>query len=276
MRLEIYHIDAFAREVFKGNSACVVMMRQPIDADVMLKIAAENGVAETAFILKTPQGYGLRWFTPDIEMDLCGHATLAAAWVMFHFYEKQADTIRFNTCEGVISVVREKESGFSGCTADEANPLYTLDFPCRPGTPAELPAEIYAALSIKPAETYLSRDYLLVYENAAQIREIRIDRNEFDKIDLGVGGVIVSAPGEGEGCDFVSRFFTPRATILEDPVTGSAHCTLVPYWSARLGKTVLSARQLSARGGELYCRLENSRVRISGNAVCFMKGSIEI
>lgn len=266
MKLELYHIDAFAREPFRGNSACVVLTPQPLEADLMQKIAAENGVAETAFVLKTSEGYGLRWFTPDLEMDLCGHATLASACALFRFHEPDADRVLFRTAEGPIAVKREECGGQT---------LYTLDFPSRPGVPALLPEEIREALSLQPEQVLLSRDYLLVYDHPQQILDIRIDRNLFDRINLGVGGVIVTAPG-GDGCDFVSRFFTPQATILEDPVTGSAHCTLVPYWSGRLGKSSLYARQLSARGGELYCRQCGDRVEISGSAVCFMKGTIEL
>ena len=247
----------------------------------------ENAVAESAFILPTEQGLNLRWFTPDLEMDLCGHATLAAAFVIFNFYKDYTKNNRvvFNTCEGEIVVNKEIESS--------GRELFSLDFPIREGVKAELPKEIAAALNIQPQEVYLSRDYHLVYKNAEEIAKLEINREEFDKINLGQGGVVVSAEvfgkvikenlcrntsGDGKlelvdlAPDFVSRFFTPQATILEDPVTGSAHCTLVPYWAKRLGKCELYARQISKRGGELWCSLKNGRVKIKGEAICYMEG----
>lgn len=262
MGYKLYHIHAFTSSICKGNPACVAVLDQTMDDRQMLKIAARNGVPETAFILNTPKGYSLRWFTPDLEMDLCGHATLAAAFVAFKYLRKQdpknpsfslSDRVFFYTPEGVITV-------------EQNNRGYTLDFPQRPAKPAVLPVEIYNSLNIKPKEVYLSRDYLLIYDKSEDIINLAVtDRNVFDMIDLGQGGVIVSSPGFGE-YDFVSRFFTPRATILEDPVTGSAHCTLAPYWAERLKKTALHAAQLSENKGDLYCVLSEDRVFITGQA----------
>lgn len=279
MNHKLYHIDAFTERVFKGNSACVVLLVCELADDVLLKIAAENGVAETAFILSREGRLSLRWFTPDLEMDLCGHATLAAAYVVFHFMPEFVcgNKIMFDTCEGEINVYREAN--------ENAPDKFCLHFPVREGTVAQLPPQILAALSIVPVAVYRSRDYHLVYDSSQDILDIEINRTEFDKINLGQGGVIVSARGPhkedecykiiGE-CDFVSRFFTPQSTILEDPVTGSAHCTLVPYWAEQLGKTDLFAKQVSARGGDLWCTLVNGTVIIKGCAVCYLAGTILI
>lgn len=276
---KLYHIDAFTREVFKGNSACVVILAGALCDEVLLKIAAENGVAETAFILHKEGRLTLRWFTPDLEMDLCGHATLAAAYVVFHFMPELivGDKVTFDTCEGEIEVYREVD-----CNASNR---FCLNFPIREGTKSVLPPQIANSLGRQPAEVYLSRDYHLVYDSPQEILDIEIDRTEFDKINLGTGGVVVSARGPRKeeqcygvigACDFVSRFFTPQATILEDPVTGSAHCTLAPYWAARLNKTELFARQISARGGELVCTMLDGRVMIKGEAVCYLTGIISL
>lgn len=303
MKHKLYHIDAFTEQVFKGNSACVVLLACELGDDVLLKIAAENGVAETAFILNREGRLALRWFTPDLEMDLCGHATLAAAYVVFHFMPEFicGNKIMFDTCEGEINVYREEgsdgygEEGSDGYREDNPDvnggtdtnvpDKFCLHFPVREGVAAQLPQQISAALSIAPQEVYLSRDYHLVYDCPQDVLDIEINRTEFDKINLGQGGVVVSARGPrkeeacykmiGE-CDFVSRFFTPQATILEDPVTGSAHCTLAPYWAQRLGKINLFAKQVSARGGDLWCTLENGNVIIKGCAVCYMAGTISI
>ncbi|MEG0517605.1 MAG: PhzF family phenazine biosynthesis protein [Bacteroidales bacterium] len=287
MNHKFYHIDAFTEHVFKGNSACVVLLSCELGDDVLLKIAAENNVAETAFILNKGGRIVLRWFTPDLEMDLCGHATLAAAYVVFHFMPEFVcgNKIVFDTCEGEIHVYREEGSDVYKGADTNIPDKFCLHFPVREGVVAQLPQQIRAALSIAPQEVYLSRDYLLVYDSPQDVLDIEINRTEFDKINLGQGGVVVSARGPHKEdacykmigkCDFVSRFFTPQATILEDPVTGSAHCTLAPYWGQRLGKTNLFAKQISARGGDLWCTLENGKVMIKGCAVCYMAGIISI
>lgn len=303
-----YIINAFVGKHFGflGSPACVVLLDEDIPDAQMLAIAAKNGLPETAFLLKKDvydngapdrpgvldkfsKRYSLRWFTPDIEMDLCGHATLASAYVVYEILGENEAV--FDTCEGVIKVARCSmeggqdrdifRDGGGSCPCDF---MYILDFPSRPAKAATLPENIYNALSIKPKEVYLSRDYILLYENVEQIRNLKIDRKEFDKINMDPGGVAVTASDIGSGgmsygrgdcsrgdCrgmafDFVSRFFTPQATILEDPVTGSAYCTLVPFWEKRLGKSKLHAAQLSERGGELLCELKESRVLIGGYA----------
>lgn len=279
MKHKIYQIDSFAGEVFRGNPACVVILECKLSDTVLLHIASENYVAETAFILPEGDKLYLRWFTPDIEMDLCGHATLASAYTVFHFmpeYVKESKVV-FHTCEGEIPVFRELDEA-----GDE---MFCIDFPVRRGEKAMLPPNIRNSLGRQPSAVYLSRDYLLIYDSAADILSMEINREEFDKINLGTGGVIVSAPGPRAEdacyarigkCDFVSRFFTPKATILEDPVTGSAHCTLVPYWASRLGREQLHARQLSGRRGELVCEMWGNRVIIKGKAVCYLTGEISV
>ncbi|MCI1720652.1 MAG: PhzF family phenazine biosynthesis protein [Bacteroidales bacterium] len=302
MKETSYIVNAFVGKSsgFLGSPACVVLLHEKIPDVQMLALAAKNGLPETAFLLKEEFSdsdapdrsyssrkhsgrYSLRWFTPDIEMDLCGHATLASAYVVYEILgEKEAI---FDTCEGEIKVARcpaERGSDSSGSgSGGSGDFMYVLDFPSRPAKPAKLPENIYNALNIKPKEVYLSRDYILLYDDEAQIRNIKIDRAEFDKINLDPGGIAVTSSeiysgkksicGGAKDCcdatfDFVSRFFTPQATILEDPVTGSAHCTLVPFWADRLGKSKLHAAQLSERGGELFCELKNGRVLIGGYA----------
>lgn len=238
-------------------------MQQKIPDDIMLNIAAENGVAETAFVLKCDTGYQLRWFTPDIEMDLCGHATLASAYVLYNFFNEEA--VSFQTHEGKIDVYKE--------IAVDNKELYVLNFPVRECKPAVLPSQISESLNIQPKNVFLARDYILEYNSEEDIRNISIKRGIFDKINIDPGGVAVTAIGSE--CDFVSRFFTPQATILEDPVTGSSHCTLAPFWSEKLKKKVLHARQLSKRGGDLYCEINNGRALIKGEAVCYSIGKIE-
>jgi len=263
MILNSYHVDAFTDELFKGNPACVVQLKNWLEDDLMLKIAAENGVAETAFFIKKSctEGYSIRWFTPDIEMDLCGHATLATAFVIARNSEEAIDEILFTSASGELRVAVE-------------NDLFTLNFPSRPAVPARLPRETYDSLSIKPLEVLKERDYLLVYDSQQQIHKIKIERNLFDMVNMDPGGVIITAPASELEVDFVSRFFTPQSTILEDPVTGSAHCTLIPYWSARLGKRVMTAKQISPRGGTLFCEDCGNRVLISGTARLYSESKL--
>lgn len=259
MEHRIFHVDAFADRLFAGNPACVVPLESWLPDGVMLALAAENGVAETAFFKPAPGGYHLRWFTPDLEMDLCGHATLATAHVILAELggDGGAAGLRFESASGTLTVRREGD-------------LYFLDFPRRPPGPAALPAAIRDSLDIMPVAVHKSRDYVLEYESEEAVRALKPDPKMMAGIDLGPGGVVATAPGRD--CDFVSRFFTPGATIFEDPVTGSAHCSLIPFWAGRLGKRVMEARQLSARGGWLHCRDEGDRVVIGGRAVTFSQG----
>jgi PhzF family phenazine biosynthesis protein len=259
MELALYQIDAFTDTIFGGNPACVVPLEAWLPDEVLLKIAKENAVAETAFFVDKGERIQLRWFTPEIEMDLCGHATLATAHCLKKILHYQQDTIAFETLSGVLNVKAEEE-------------LYHLDFPARMPVPASLPEIIQKSLNIQPIEVLKSRDYVLVYQNEQEVRNIKVDRQTFDQINLAPGGVIVTA--KGQECDFVSRFFTPQASILEDPVTGSAHCSLIPFWAERLGKKTLSALQLSDRIGKLFCKDEGERVIISGQAKTYSIGKL--
>ena len=261
MILQSYQVDSFTNKVFGGNPACVVLLDEQLPNDILLKIAQENAVPETAFVQSSGDEYILRWFTPDIEMDLCGHATLAAAHILFTACNYGSEEISFRTASGLLTVKREGDK-------------YLMDFPMREAQHASLPEEIYDSLNIKPREVFKARDYMLIYSTQKEIELLEINRSIFDEININPGGVIVTAPGDK--CDFVSRYFTPQSTILEDPVTGSAHCTLAPYWSRRLKKETMEAKQLSARGGEITCTIGDGRVIISGKAVTYSKSDIYI
>ncbi len=262
MQLEYYHVDSFTTEQFKGNPAGVCLLKEDLPDAVLLGISRENGLAETAFLKKSGNNYGIRWFTPDIEMDLCGHATLASAYVIKKFFEPESTRVLFTSASGELAVTFDGQ-------------LLRMDFPGRMPVPAGLPEEIFGSLSIKPASVYKSRDYVLLYESEDDVRNLTVDRIMFDKVNLGPGGVCVTA--EGRSFDFVSRFFTPQSTILEDPVTGSAHCSLIPFWSERFGKRKMTAQQLSERSGILYCENgQNERVVIAGNARLYSRGVLEI
>jgi PhzF family phenazine biosynthesis protein len=261
MKLNLYQIDAFTDTIFGGNPACVVPLEAWLADDILLKIAKENAVAETAFFVDKGEKIHLRWFTPEIEMDLCGHATLATAHCLKTILQDQRDTFIFETLSGDLTVVADKD-------------FYHLDFPARMPLPDLLPENIEQALSIKPKEVFKARDYVLVYKNETEVRNIGIDRQLFDQINLGTGGVIVTAIGDNS--DFVSRFFTPQASILEDPVTGSAHCSLIPFWANRLHKNTLYALQVSERLGKLFCENKNERVIISGQAKTYAIGHLWI
>jgi len=257
--MKFYQIDAFTNKIFGGNPACVIPLEKWLPNNVLLNLAKESGVSETAFFIDKGEKIHLRWFTPDIEIDLCGHGTLAAAHTLKTILNYRKDKIVFETISGELIVSAEKG-------------MYTLNFPSRPPISVEMPEPIKKALNIQPVEILKSRDYILVYENEQQIRNIRIDRQIFDEINIDPGGVAVTA--RGDTCDFVSRFFTPQATILEDPVTGSSHCSLIPYWSKYLGKKDMIALQLSERQGQLYCTESGNRVLISGEAITFCEGEI--
>lgn len=261
MNFQIYQIHAFTDTVFGGNSACVVPLNNWLPDEFLLKIAKENGVAETAFFVDKGDKIHLRWFTPQIEMDLCGHATLATAHALTTILHCKKDEIIFETLSGDLIVKVE-------------NRLYKMDFPSRMPVADFLPPIISKSLNIQPKEVLKSRDYFLVYKNETEIRNIKINRQLFDQINLDPGGVIVTAIGDN--CDFVSRFFTPQASILEDPVTGSAHCSLIPFWAKRLGKNKLYAQQVSDRLGKLYCENRSDRVIISGQAKTYSIGEFWI
>ena len=261
MKLDLYQIDAFTDKIFGGNSACVVPLTNWLPDSTLLKIAKENAVAETAFFIVRESKIHLRWFTPEIEMDLCGHATLASAHALKTILNYPKDIMIFETLSGDLEVSTKKD-------------MYTLNFPSRKSAPAELPEAIKKSVSKQPAEVYKSRDFMLVYQTEEDVKNIKIERQSFDLINLNPGGVIVTA--KGNTCDFVSRYFVPQASILEDPVTGSAHCTLIPYWSEKLNKKELTAIQLSDRVGNLFCVDNGDRVLISGQAKTYSIGSIWI
>lgn len=268
MRIPLYQIDAFTDRVFSGNPAAICPLEGTADwpADALLQsIAVENNLSETAFLLAGRDPVPLRWFTPEMEVDLCGHATLAAACVLFRFLEPGRREVVFSSRSGPLPVTAEGD-------------LLALDFPARPGEPVPAPPPaLLEGLGGQPLEVRRARDFLVAYATAAEVRALRPDMTLLAGLDA--LGVIATAPGdaeEGGGPDFVSRFFAPGAGIPEDPVTGSAHCTLVPYWAERLGRTKLHARQVSPRGGELWCEARGDRVRIAGRAVCYLRGEIEL
>lgn len=258
MKLDIYQIDAFTDEVFGGNPACVVPLEEWLEDELLFKIAKENAVPETAFFIVKEEKVHLRWFTPDVEMDLCGHATLASAYVLKEFLTYSQDKIVFESLSGDLIV-----------SVNEG--LFTLNFPSRMPVECKLPEVIQESLSIKPYRVLKARDYVLIYEAEEDIRNIKVDRQVFDQINLDPGGVIVTA--KGNDCDFVSRFFTPQASILEDPVTGSAHCSLIPYWANVLKKQEMKAMQISERVGNLQCENCGDRVLISGRARTYSVGT---
>jgi len=257
MRLPIYQIDAFASRVFGGNPAAVVPLESWLPDGVMQAIAAENNLAETAFFVPEGEGYALRWFTPTVEVDLCGHATLASAHLILSKIAPGREQVRFNTRSGPLTVTRQGD-------------MLALELPSRPPEPCPTPSGLEAAFGKAPKAVLAARDYLLVYESESDIRGLKPDMARIAALDR--FAVIVTAPGSD--CDFVSRFFAPAQGIPEDPVTGSAHCTLIPYWSKRLGKRGLSARQLSPRGGELLCEDRGARVVVAGKSVLYLEGAI--
>ena len=261
MKLDIYQVDAFTSDIFNGNPACVVPLDKWISDEILLKIAQENAVAETAFYVKNSDKYHLRWFTPEIEMDLCGHATLATAHVIYSILGLKKEKIVFETLSGDL-IVKIKDH------------LYFMNLPSRMPLPKKLPKNIYDSLNIKPLEVYKARDYLLLFNSEDDVKNININTELFNKKNLGTGGVICTS--RSNNCDFVSRVFFPQASILEDPVTGSAHCSLVPFWSNRLGKNELTARQISSRGGNLKCFNRDNRIEICGDAKTYLIGKIFI
>jgi PhzF family phenazine biosynthesis protein len=267
MAIPYYHVDAFTSELFAGNPAGVCILSAfPADS-IMQKIATENRHSETAFIVPRDDGdFDLRWFTPTVEDDLCGHATLASAYVLA-LRKHNVWPVRFHTCSGMLTVaqntVAQHEDGFE------------MDFPARPPQPCETPVELLRALGLKTAVVMKSRDYLVVVDQAEQVRALSPDIAALARLDMVNGGTIVTAPGEGD-VDYVCRLFSPAEGIDEDPATGSIHCTLAPYWAGYLGKDTLRAQQLSARGGHMQCTISSDRVKIAGNARLYLHGTLEL
>ncbi len=260
MEIPYFEVAAFARQPFAGNPAGICLLENDwLPDDVMQNIAAENNLAETAFIVPRGDRFDLRWMTPAIEVALCGHATLASAHVLIHHRGYKGDAIYFDSKSGELSVSRQ-------------NGRLVLDFPAQPAKPCPVPKKLSDALRALPHTVLKGRDYIAVLDNE---REVAAVQPNFEMVaSLDAQGVVVTAPGDQ--CDFVSRYFVPAAGIPEDPVTGSTHCTLIPYWSERLGKRSLVARQISPRGGELFCEDRGDRVRIAGYAATYMQGRIGI
>ncbi len=259
MRIPYFQVDAFASKLFQGNPAGVCPLAKWLDEATMQNIAAENNLSETAFFVPQGKDYDLRWFAPEMEIDLCGHATLACAFLLFSELGVRGNVVRFHTMKsGVLTVKRE-------------DGVLTLDFPSRPPVSGPVPEALVRGLGQKPMEILKARDYFCVFEKEEDVRALKPDFALLNTLDE---KVIVTAPGSD--CDFVSRFFAPTAGVPEDPVTGSAHCTLIPYWANRLGKKKMLARQVSRRGGELFCELAGERVLIGGKAVLYSRGRIEI
>jgi len=259
MKIPIYQIDAFSNRVFAGNPAAVCPIEEWLEDSVLQAIAQENNLSETAFFVPQENGYHIRWFTPVAEVDLCGHATLATAFVIFNYLDRSSSQITFRSRSGKLTVVQENE-------------LISMDFPSQPPVPCEAPKELLDGLKREPLEILCSEDYFVVFSSEKAIVELKPDMGLLKKLDL--RGVIVTA--KGDKVDFVSRFFAPKLGIDEDPVTGSAHCALTPYWAKKLNKKNVHAHQVSERGGELFCKDCGDRVVIAGRAVKFMEGICNI
>ncbi len=256
----MYQVDAFTGKLFHGNPAAICPLDKWLPDETLQAIAAENNLAETAYYVPNGNGFHLRWFTPGVEVDLCGHATLASAYVIWSIRgEWKENRISFHTKSGELIVERDGD-------------LLVMDFPSRPPGPVDVHPGLVDALGAKPKEILAARDYLCVYDSQDEVLALKPNMDKVAATDR--FAVIVTAPGKD--CDFVSRFFAPAKGVPEDPVTGSAHCTLTPYWSKRLGKTKLHARQVSKRGGEVFCEDRGDRVRMSGRAVKFFEGFIEV
>ena len=259
MKIRIFQVDAFTNKVFGGNPAAVCPMGKWPDDNLMQRIAAENNLSETAFFVKENDKYRIRWFTPLAEVSLCGHATLASAHVLFHHLGVDQKEITFLSKSGMLTVSREDE-------------MLVLNFPVGEFHKIGTPPVLTEALGLKPLETYKGAKYLALLESEAQVLEVKPDMDKLRQLDA--EGLIVTA--KGEIVDFVSRFFAPRLGINEDPVTGSAHTLLIPFWAEKYGKNKLTALQLSERKGEVIGRMKKDRVELIGTAVTFMKGEIEI
>lgn len=258
----MFQVDAFTNKLFGGNPAAVCFPDQTLNENQMQAIAAENNLAETAFVTTNDDGYNIRWFTPTVEVDLCGHATLAAAHVIFNHLDEIDDEILFTSLQSGVLTVKQN------------NGMLTLDFPADTYEKIPTPAVLTQGLGIEPMETYKGKtDYMVVLPSMHDVEVLQPDNSKLSLLEA--RGIIVTAAGEGD-IDFVSRFFAPQSGISEDPVTGSAHTTLTPYWAAELGKNELTAVQLSERKGHLWCTYLEDRILISGHAVTYLEGTISI
>ncbi len=259
MEIFLYQIDAFASRLFEGNPAAVCPLEDWLPDETMQAIAAENNLSETAFFVPEGSGFRIRWFTPVSEVDLCGHATLASAYVLFNILGYQNDRIEFQSKSGLLAVTRDHE-------------WLVMDFPAQPPRPCDVPEEIANAFDANPIECLKSEDYMVVFELEGDIESAEPDFELLKKLDL--RGVIITA--KSDRYDFVARFFAPQYGIPEDPVTGSAYTQLAPYWASKTGLKKFRAKQLSPRGGELTCELKDDRVLIAGKAIKFLEGKIHI
>lgn len=259
MKLPIYQIDAFASKAFEGNPAAVVPLDEWLPDEVMQSIAEENNLAETAFFVPTCSGFHIRWFTPKDEVKLCGHATLASAYVLFNCLEYEEPSVRFDSLSGTLTVTRNGE-------------YLTLDFPNQRPVICGAPQALVDGLGIEPIACLVNEDYMAVFSSEEEVAAIQPDYQLLEQLDR--RGVIVTAPGNKS--DFVARFFAPRLGVPEDPVTGSAYTHLTPYWAEQLGKEKLSAIQISPRTGKLQCEVKGDRVLISGTAVKYLEGCISV
>lgn len=257
--VKYYVVDAFANKIFEGNPAGVCVMKEWLSDDLMQKIAMENNLSETAFAVKEGDDYRLRWFTPGGEIELCGHATLATSYVIANFVEPDATIIRFQTLSGQLVVTKKGE-------------LYEMDFPSYELTPTPVTDAIVEALHVRPVEAYIGRDLLCVMEDESQVFGANPDQSKLKELD----GLLVQITAKGTEYDCVSRSFAPKCGIAEDPVCGSGHCHIIPFWANRLGKNTLVARQASPRGGTLYCEYKGDRVLLSGHAALYLVGEIRI
>ncbi len=265
--MKYYVINAFTKKTFGGNPAGVCLLEENLPDATLQSIAAQNNLSETAFLLKQDGYYDLRWFTPEIEVDLCGHATLASAYVLFNYVTPQEKEISFKSLSGTLKVTKE-------------NDLLFLDFPARKVSPCPGYSTFEKALGVNCLETYKASDFLVLVKDEEELLNISPDFDLLREIKAEAGlesddfGIIVTA--KGKDCDFVSRFFAPNAGINEDPVTGRAHCSLTPFWSQLLGKNQMTAKQLSKREGSLFCENLGERVKIGGSAICYSVGEILI
>lgn len=252
MRLKQYIVDAFTDRVFHGNPAAVCILDEWLPEKQMMDMTAENNLSETAFAVKEGIGYRLRWFTPGGEIDLCGHATLACAYVLLRFYEPEAQRISFQTLSGELTVEKHGD-------------LYEMDFPAYELKPISVTEQMIDAIGAVPREAYLGRDLLCIFDNEGTIRGMQPDQEKVRALD----GLLLQTTAPGTDTDCVSRTFAPKCGVAEDPVCGSGHCHIIPYWAKALGKRELVAYQASRRGGTLYCRMDGGRVKLAGKAALY-------
>lgn len=259
--MKYYVVDAFANDIFQGNPAGVCVLEERISEEIMQKIAIENNLSETAFVYRITKGeYDLKWFTPAEEIDLCGHATLGTAYVIANYVDEEIDCMKFYTLSGELNVRRY-------------NDLYELDFPTRMPKPVEITSQIKNLTNFEIKKAFLARDLMIVLNNEEEVQNFIPSSDKIKELPIGKG-LIITAPGNE--VDFVSRCFYPKLCILEDPVTGSAHSNLIPYWTNQLAKDEVVAKQISQRGGTLWCRIEGERVKISGKAALYLQGNIYV